>query len=423
MSIPVKLLDRLYVILVLTLTTGAFFSIFINPNSAQLSSPVTTAAWLFIYIVSTLRLINRRDEIPHALRGSGPLIALVALCCISILWSVDPSSTRRATISLVLTSFVAIDFRIRYSLEEMVRFSAYTLTTLILIGIPFDLFLHLIPSDDFDPSSWHGLFGTKNELGRLIVLCVALFLCLPQKSKVLRFFFVCGAYTLLFKVHSTGAIVNCTVVLGTMAACIPLRWSAQARTLTLLIIPGVVGAGAYLAIQHLAQVTTSVGKDPSLTGRTVLWRLAYRSILDKPVLGYGYLAFWSKVNPLAWRIRQAANWPTAPHSHNGYIEIFLGLGLVGFLTLMVTYYKMGRKAYVYAIQNHTDVGNWPIVFLVFFIFYQVTEASLIGPNSVFWISFVIVSLHIGSASIEGPVHQASQEVPARSSSLSLHAAQ
>ena len=396
MTLPTKLLERAYVVFVISLSAAAFLSIFVNVNTPNLTSPVTTITWLLVYITTMLRIMENKHRIPEVLRESRPLLALIALCCISFFWSVDARSTGRTDISLVLTTFIALDLKLRYSLEEIIKIFAYTLIALCVLGVPFDLFIHIIPSNDFDPSNWHGLFSTKNDLGRVIVLTVALFLCLPVKSKLLKFLVICAAYALLYEVHSTGAIVNCTIVLAMTAACIPLRWGAKARTLTLIILPILAASAAYFAAQNFAQVTTSVGKDPSLTGRTVLWRLAYRSILQRPILGYGYMAFWSKVHPLAWRIREAANWPTAPHSHNGYIEMFLGLGLLGFLTLLATYYQMGRRAYTYAIQHRSPHGNWPILCLSFFICYQISEASLVGPNSVFWILFCHLSFDLGT---------------------------
>jgi len=412
MSIPLKFLDRIYVVFVLSLASSAFISIFVNIDSPKLTSPVTTIAWLFIYIVTVLRLMARKEQIPAAIKGSRTLFLLLGLCFISFLWSVDASATLRSSTSLAMTTLIGLDFKLRYSLEEMVRLTGYTLLGLIVIGLPFDLFLHIIPNNDFDPSTWHGVFGTKNDLGRLIVLAVALFFCLPIKSKVSKFFFICVTYAMLYRVHSTGALVNCTVILGTLLACIPLRWTAKARTLTLIILPILVAAVAYFGITHLAEVTTSVGKDPSLTGRTVLWRMAFRSIRQRPILGYGYSAFWGRQQQLAWRIREAAGWLTAPHSHSGYIEILLGLGVVGFVALLALYFHLGRKAYFYAIQNRTNLANWPVLYLTFFIFYQFTEASLVSPNSIFWILFANLSFQFATVPatqrtpLEDPVQQA-----------------
>jgi O-antigen ligase len=396
MSIPVKLFERIYLVFVLSLAASAFVSIFVNTDSSKLTSPVTTIAWLFIYAVTVLRLLARRHLIRTAITGNRPLFFLIGLCFVSSLWSVDGNATRHAATALILTTGIALDFHLRYSFEEIVRFTAYTLIALILLGVPFDLYLHLVPSDDFDPTNWHGVFGTKNDLGRLVVMASVLFFCLPNKYPILKLLAIPALYLLLYEVKSTGALFNFSLMLAAVVASRQVWFKPRARTLALGLTVLLGGVGAYVAIAHRADVTTSVGKDPSLTGRTELWRMAIRSIEERPVLGYGYAAFWGRDQQLAWRIRENSNWPTAPHSHNGYLEIGLGLGLVGFATLLVVYAKMGRQAYRYLANNRSTLTMVPLIYLIFFIFYQFTEGTLVGGNSIFWIMFVLANLQLAS---------------------------
>ena len=45
-----------------------------------------------------------------------------------------------------------------------------------------------------------------------------------------------------------------------------------------------------------------LGKDSSLTGRTMIWSYVTDKIGDKPILGWGFSAFWSPANPVALQI-------------------------------------------------------------------------------------------------------------------------
>jgi len=396
MSIPIKSFERIYVIFVLFMSIGAFSTIFVNTNAGDVSSPVLNAAWLFIWGVTVIRLIRRRHDIAAALEGSGPLLLLVGFCCISFLWSVDAKASLRAALLLVLTTLIALDFRIRYSLEEFVRLLATIVLAIIIVGVPFDLLLHgVVPNLDLDKTGWNGLLGTKNEWGRVIVLGVALFLSLPIKSKLLKFLCIGAAYPLLWKVRSAGAIVNCTLMVATSIACIPLRWRSKARGLSFIVLPILGCIAIYFALAHVAELTGSLGKDPSLTGRTTLWRLAFASILHRPILGYGYAAFWGHNQQLAYRIREQSNWLDAPHSHNGYIETLLAFGGVGLVLVLFVYIRQLILAIRNAIQDRSSYAIWPVLFTIFFITYQFDEALLIGGNSVFWISFATASLYLG----------------------------
>jgi O-antigen ligase len=145
----------------------------------------------------------------------------------------------------------------------------------------------------------------------------------------------------------------------------------------------------------VAELTGSLGKDPSLTGRTTLWRLAFASILHRPILGYGYAAFWGHNQQLAYRIREQSNWLDAPHSHNGYIETLLAFGGVGLVLVLFVYIRQLILAIRNAIQDRSSYAIWPVLFTIFFITYQFDEALLIGGNSVFWISFATASMYLG----------------------------
>src|SRR5439155_1472984 len=69
----------------------------------------------------------------------------------------------------------------------------------------------------------------------------------------------------------------------------------------------------------------SVGRDPTLTGRTEIWRLVL-SMTTRPLLGTGFESFWlgSRLEKI-WSIY----WFHPNEAHNGYLEVFLNLGWVG----------------------------------------------------------------------------------------------
>jgi O-antigen ligase len=126
--------------------------------------------------------------------------------------------------------------------------------------------------------------------------------------------------------------------------------------------------------------------------------MSIKSIENRPILGYGYMAFWGQHQQLAYRIRENSNWLTAPHSHDGYIEICLALGLVGFTCLIIIYLRIGSQAYRYLKGNRITLSRAPAIYLFFFIIYQFTESSLIGGNSIFWFMFNVVSFHLAAES-------------------------
>ena len=75
----------------------------------------------------------------------------------------------------------------------------------------------------------------------------------------------------------------------------------------------------------------------TLTGRTPLWEVAFPAILQKPVIGHGYVSstFVSvQVNGIPWE---------AGHMHNGFLEALYNNGLIGLVLILGILVIMGRN--------------------------------------------------------------------------------
>src|SRR5262245_1786846 len=162
----------------------------------------------------------------------------------------------------------------------------------------------------------------------------------------------------------------------------------------------------YLGLDYLfglqGLITSAVGRDPTLTGRTELWEMIL-PLTPNPVLGAGYEGFWLGRRLLAmW----AALWWQPIQAHNGYIEVYLNLGFVGLLILggflLVSYYRVWTTATV----DHFSLG---LTVWVVTLFYNVTEAAFFkGP---LWLLLLANSIAISFAHSEAPM--AARTSPAR----------
>jgi len=65
------------------------------------------------------------------------------------------------------------------------------------------------------------------------------------------------------------------------------------------------------------------------------------------------------------------------YSHNGYLEIFLTLGAVGFLLVMVFLISGMKRALVFSRQQECDIALWPLAFLVYFILHNLGECTIL----------------------------------------------
>jgi O-antigen ligase len=130
-----------------------------------------------------------------------------------------------------------------------------------------------------------------------------------------------------------------------------------------------------------------MGRDPTLTGRTDLWKILL-SVNEHPLLGAGYESFW--LGERLEKIWEILPW-RANEAHNGYLEIFLNLGLVG-LALLVVIIATGYRRVISGARD-LSLGPLRLGYFVAAIIYSLTEAAFreMGPM---WIVFVLAIMAV-----------------------------
>jgi exopolysaccharide production protein ExoQ len=132
-----------------------------------------------------------------------------------------------------------------------------------------------------------------------------------------------------------------------------------------------------------------IGKDPTLTGRTDLWSYVIGNIAQRPILGWGFSAFWSSANPAATEISTVLGWEV-PEAHNGLLEILLEVGVIGSLFFVAIWV---RNVYLAIRCCRTPANELAISSLLCYggiLLVGITEKVLVDPSfgsvSVFFIT-------------------------------------
>ena len=144
------------------------------------------------------------------------------------------------------------------------------------------------------------------------------------------------------------------------------RLAAYAVVLTLILASGLIKVtGADEALFHV------LGREPNLTGRVDIWpRLI--SIAPNALIGSGFESFW-----LGTRLREV--WEAFPNlyvneAHNGYLEVYLNLGVIGVM-LMILFLGDAFRRSVTAFRIDPDSGSLILAYVVAAALYSYTEAG------------------------------------------------
>jgi O-antigen ligase len=84
---------------------------------------------------------------------------------------------------------------------------------------------------------------------------------------------------------------------------------------------------------RLAEIARMLPLDTSFTGRTDIWIFAIQALQARLPTGYGFAAFWGTSS--VRNLPQGMEWAEyASHSHNGYLDTALAMGLPGLVLLI-----------------------------------------------------------------------------------------
>jgi O-antigen ligase len=133
-------------------------------------------------------------------------------------------------------------------------------------------------------------------------------------------------------------------------------------------------------------VAETQGKDATLAGRTDLWEAVLKEGDAHPLLGAGYGGFWSE--RMVDHMHDIFSWGPG-QSHNGYIETYLNLGLVGLALLIASAFKGLRSALRHCCSDF-DHGVWRLILLLCTLIHNYSEAGFPRPTHVVWFVFLTV---------------------------------
>jgi O-antigen ligase len=113
--------------------------------------------------------------------------------------------------------------------------------------------------------------------------------------------------------------------------------------------------------EPIGNLVVALMKDPSFTGRDVIWSFALDRLAQRPLFGYGFEAFWGMPDLLALWSPQEQWGLRASDAHNGCLNLAVTTGLVG-LGLALTWFVLQPFA---DFRRAREVANDPALTALF----------------------------------------------------------
>jgi exopolysaccharide production protein ExoQ len=338
------------------------------------------------------------------LRRAPMLLAFTLLPILSTAWSVEPQETLQRSIALIGCTMLALHLAAQRSGEEIVALIAAACTLaaaislVLIVAVPSVGLMQGEGIRNVWAGTWAGAHNHKNALGQMAGLGVVVCLIAWMNPKAS-----------MRPLAATGLVLNAVLVAGSR--------SLSAQLITVSVALMVIGAGTFarlatrfvlpilillagallcaalsLSVEDLFDLLGALGKDATMSSRVPLWTLLAEFIHDRWWLGYGYEAFWTEGFHAGSFIESRLYF--RPHyAHNGYVELWLGLGAVGvglfaLLAVRLVWFAMKRIA-----ADPTDpAALLALGFIAMYLLHNVSEATILARNNMNWVLFATLLL-------------------------------
>jgi exopolysaccharide production protein ExoQ len=396
-----RLIERIFVVVGFLLYSDAFIPLMkkgmggigLIEKLLYYLVPLLTFIFLAIYWRSVVALLVKEKF----------YWALIGFALISVLWSAAPGATLKADLNLSRILLFGIYFSARYTLREQVKLLAITFGVAVFCCFVFGMLLptygvmgmglEMDKENINHTGAWRGIFTHKNSMGRFVTLGSLIFLITSFKENSRQYLKWAGiAAGVLLILLSTSK--SSLIILVTLMLLVPLfralRWNYSKSIPFIITILFSLGSVITLFLDNAELILGSMGKDMTLTGRTDLWSESLISVGEKPWFGYGLGGFWRGLKGESEIILQVMQWEV-PHSHNGFIDILLDLGMVGLGLFVICFTAAYLRAMFYMRHGDRFEYVFPGLFLTFLLMTNLTESSFFRQGFMMLL-FTVVTL-------------------------------
>ena len=363
--------------------------------------PINRLFLILLMLIGLAILIKRNINLLEYVYRNKWVFVFFAYVLISFIWSDYPlialKRIFRAFGIVIMVLVILSEPDPMDALKKVFRRTIYLMIPLSVLFVKYyrDIGVYYDPWGGMP--NFRGVSTDKNSLGRLCLICGMYltwdFSVLWRKRK--KYFnikkILINIFLFLLTIYVLKTSNSVTSLIGLIfGICVyfGLRFSFVRKNIgwtSLLVFIYLALVLIFEANSFILDSVALTGKSSTFLSRTILWKdlIGFNT---NPIIGTGYGSFW-----LGERLVFLWNkyWWQPTQAHNGYLEIYLELGLIGvtiWIGILFTSYKYAQRI----LDINFDFGRLIMAFIFIMLVYNVTEANF-QLTSIFWFTFLLLT--------------------------------
>lgn len=371
------------------------------PADVLEGNPVNRIYYATLIFAGAVTLYVRRIRLGELSARNLPLLLFIFYCAISISWSDYPYTALKrwgkALGDYIMVLVLLTEENPAESIRSMIKRLAFVLLPLSILFIKYFPEYGRVYHRWTGETMYTGVTTQKNSLGSLcMILGFFLFYYLLRSLRdrndplgrqkeifSITVMFVLIVWLLVLAKSATAMLTFVVGIVILAALALPFMRNRPEHIGILFVSGLVLAAVAILMADVFPTLFSMLGRDMTLTGRTVFWNDLINVNIN-PLIGTGFDSFW--LGDRAERLWFDYYWKPN-QAHNGFLEVYLNLGLIGVVllcALLISFYRKSRRE----LHLDYDWGSLRLVFFIIAILYNMTEASF-QPLAPIWLFLLL----------------------------------
>ena len=380
-------------------------------------NPIDRNIYLALIVLGILFLIARRIDWREMIRANVWMFALLAYMLASILWSDFQEIAFKRWVkffgSIVMALIVLTEPEPVEAMIKLLRWCFLLIIPLNIITIKY--FREIgVGWDYLGSEMWTGITRHKNMLGEMCMISGMYFVwdtirSWGERRIIINIGYMAMIIYLMGGSSSSRSVSSMFILLMGLALFFGFQLAPRdpeslnrffkRGIIVLLLCVGAIQVGvmAFSQDRSIFDVSLQVsGRDPTLTGRTELWTDILQIASNHPLFGVGYGSFW--IGNLSNNLWERHIW-MPQQAHNGYIDVYVELGLTGLALLAGLLIATFNKIKERFISNF-EIGRFQMALFVMLVVHNVPESSFLQSTHGLWFIFLLIALNVPPISKE-----------------------
>ncbi len=283
-----------------------------------------------------------------------------------------------------------------YTLDQVLELLLVLGTGTMVASIVFALALPQYGLDQMGghASAWKGIFSAKNYLGNLALFFLTAAVSYRARTPFLRSVRVSQIIFCLtaiaFSRAATAYLLTAIYIVYFVIVKSLHRLRKKDYFVVCFLLLVAFSAAAVVMVVWPDFLFALLGKDVTLTGRTGIWSAVLDSIAKRPLLGYGYQAFWLGLEGESYRVILAVSWVLA-QAQNGFLDVMLEMGVAGLVIVLLLFGFAFRDGVVCLLRSR-DAVEWYLAIVVLTLIYNLDESFLFDPKHLGSMMFLLACI-------------------------------